>query len=350
MPRSSSREAVLEARQLMSEGRYHTARRLLRETTERDPQSFWGWFSLAQCADAVSEYREALAAYDIAASHQPEFFGTYFNRGLVRVRLRDPAGAEADFDRVIAARPDWADAYLNRAVAREGRLRYEEAVADLDRALDLGYPATSVYLIRARVHDKLGDKAAAGKDLAAAMKAEPTDERGWLARGLARVTTDPAGARADFAQALRLNPDSRAALQATAHVLSRQGKTREAADALTRLVGLNPDSPDAWSGRGVLNARLNDRDAALADAREALRLSDQPRTVYQVAGIYSLTSRTHPEDRREALTLLATALRAGFGFEHLHGDKDLDPVRNDPEFKKTVDAARAYRESRRKPD
>jgi serine/threonine protein kinase/tetratricopeptide (TPR) repeat protein len=346
MPRSTTHESVLEARQLMSEGCSHTARQLLKETTDRDPQTFWGWFYLGQSSDAVAEYREALTAYDIAATHQPGFFGTYFNRGLVKIRLRDAAGAEADFDRVVAARPEWADGYLNRAVARESRRRYAEALADLDRAVELGYPTTAVLLVRARVHDKRGDKAAAARDLAAALKTDPTDERGWLARGMARMTTDPAAAATDFAQVLQLNPDSRAALQATAHVLARQGKTREASEALTRLIAVSPDSPDAWSGRGVLYARLNDRDAAVADAKEAVRLSNHPRTLYQVAGIYALSSRTHSEDRREALALLSAALRGGFGFEHLDGDKELDPLRKDPEFRRTVDAARAHRASR----
>src|SRR5207248_4349415 len=124
---------------------------------------------LGQCCNAVGEYREAVRAYDIAATHNPEFYGTYFNRGLVKVRLRDAAGAEADFDRAIAARPDWADAHLNRAVARERGKRYALALEDLARALELGFPPAQVYLVRARVRDAMGDKDGHAADLAAAM-------------------------------------------------------------------------------------------------------------------------------------------------------------------------------------
>src|SRR5207248_1096814 len=193
---------------------------------------------LGQCCNAVGEYREAVRAYDIAATHNPEFYGTYFNRGLVKVRLRDAAGAEADFDRAIAARPDWADAHLNRAVARERGKRYALALDDLARALELGFTPTQVYLVRVRVYEGMGDKGRAAEELSRAMKTEPADERGWLARALA---DDLPGALADYAQALKLNPDSRAALQGTAGVLSRLGRTRESEEALTRLIGVTPD-------------------------------------------------------------------------------------------------------------
>jgi tetratricopeptide (TPR) repeat protein len=294
--------------------------------------------------------RDAVAAYDICRSLRPEFYGTYFNRGQVLFRLSRGAEAEADFDRALKARPAWADAHFQRAVAREIQGRYADALADLDRALELGYTPTSVYLVRSRVHGRRGEKEAAERDFAEGIKTVPADERGWLARAQARLFRDPPAALADYEAALKLNPRLVYALQGKAHLLSRVDKNREAADALTRLIDVNPDVPDAWSGRGVLKARLNDRDGALADAREALRLSEGPATKYQVAGIYALTARTHPEDRREALSLLDTALRAGFGFEYLADDPELDPLRKDPEFEKTVDAARKYRESLKRRD
>ena len=92
--------------------------------------------------------------------------------------------------------------------------------------------------------------------------------------------------------------------------------------------------------RGVYHARLGRRDAALADARSALALGsqalatqDQAFTIYQVAGIYALTSRQQPEDRREALRLLALALRKdGSWLRAIPADHDLDAIRDRPEF------------------
>jgi hypothetical protein len=91
----------------------------------------------------------------------------------------------------------------------------------------------------------------------------------------------------------------------------------------------------------VLHGRLEHWDAAREDATEALQLDPGPVTLYQVAGIYALTSRQNADDRLQAFHLLSTALRSGYGFENLESDRDLDPIRNLPEFTRLVEASRA---------
>ena len=81
---------------------------------------------------------------------------------------------------------------------------------------------------------------------------------------------------------------------------------------------------------------------ALKDLRLLLRDTRAP-NLYQVAGIYALNSRQKPEDRLQALHLLSQALRQGFGLDLVDQDTDLDPIRNDPEFRRVVKAARDLR-------
>ena len=57
--------------------------------------------------------------------------------------------------------------------------------------------------------------------------------------------------------------------------------------------------------------------------------------------IYALTSKTHPEDKKEAFHLLWSALKGGFGLDLIDTDPDLDPLRNDPQFAALVTSARA---------
>ena len=45
----------------------------------------------------------------------------------------------------------------------------------------------------------------------------------------------------------------------------------------------------------------------------------------------------------ESRRLLSASLQKGVGFDLLETDKDLDPIRNSPEFQRLVDAARAIR-------
>lgn len=348
--RREAPDAVLEGRQFLIEGRNQAARKALAEAVKADPKSFWANFYAAAANQAVDEFRDALTGYTVCEALRPGFYGTAFNRGVTRYRLAQFPEAEADFDRALEARPEWAAAHFHRGLTREAQRRYGDAIEDLNRALEYGYAPTSVYLVRSRVHGRLGDKKAAEADFAEGVKAEPADEGAWLARAQARLYRDPAAALTDYEQALKINPRLAPALQGKAHLLNAAGKDADALAVLTALLEVNPDSADAWAGRGVTRARLGDRAGALADAREALRLTERPATQYQVAGIYALTSRAHPEDRREALSLLDAALRAGFGFEHLDADRELDPVRGDKEFKRLVDAARKYRNSLKKID
>jgi tetratricopeptide (TPR) repeat protein len=196
--------------------------------------------------------------------------------------------------------------------------------------------------MRARVHELAGDKVAADRDRADGMRRQPTDEKSWIARGVARLERDPKAALADFEQALACNPRSRTALQDKAHVLAeRLGRTKEAIDVLEKELASYPDSVLARAGRGVLLARLGQRKSAHKDAEESLVLDQTPATLYQVAGIYALTSRIEAEDRRQAFQLLSSALRKGYGFDLLGTDSDLDPIRQDPEFRRLSQVTKA---------
>ena len=62
--------------------------------------------------------------------------------------------------------------------------------------------------------------------------------------------------------------------------------------------------------------------------------------MYQAACIYALTSKQDPEDRPQVYRLLWPALRQGFGLDIIDSDSDLDPVRNLPEFRRLVAAAK----------
>ena len=171
------------------------------------------------------------------------------------------------------------------------------------------------------------------------MRREPLDEISWVTRAFHKTTRerDYSGALDDLEEALKSNPSSFYALENKANVLAeRLGKNDEAVRVIDRIVELFPGHPSARPSRGVLLARLGRRDAALADARESLRHSPSPHTLYQVAGIYALTSRQAPGDRKQALLLLETALTLGFGQKHIANDPDLDPVRDDPEFRRVL--------------
>ena len=175
---------------------------LLEEAVRRDPRSLRAWFVLARCHDATGRNADAVACYGTAIALEPEYPWSYFNRGLAHLRQKQFARACADFDKAIAHKPQLADAYINRALAYRGLAKYHEAIADLTKALDLGAPQTRIYFMRALVWDRLGPKhkAAAQANRAEGLKREPTDEKSWIARALARKISALQLALADLDQ------------------------------------------------------------------------------------------------------------------------------------------------------
>ncbi len=158
---------------------------------------------------------------------------------------------------------------------------------------------------------------------------------------MARMGKEPAAALEDFRSALKLNPRMLPALQNCVYLLCELNRDDEALKLLDRIIALNPDFAPAHSSKGVLLAIKGDRAAAIREAKESLWRDTTPRNVYQVAGIYATTSRQNPDDRLEAFRLLSTALRGGFGFDYLPDDHELDAIRDLPEFRELLAAARA---------
>jgi serine/threonine protein kinase/Tfp pilus assembly protein PilF len=343
-PLRTPRDHCLLACAYATQGRFRQALPLWQEASFRDPQNVWTWYGLGNCYDRLGRPAQAAECYSACVALNPTFHGWYFRRGLAHLEQGQHPLAGADFDQAIRLRPGHGEAYVNRAVARLNDNHGAEAVEDLTRALELGVPAARVQLIRAQAREKAGDRAGAERDRAEALRGAPADEAAWVARGVARVAGAPADALADFDRALDKDPRYLPALENRAHVLAeRLGRTEDAVRALDRAIILYPECGRARAARGVLLARLGKREAALQDARGALAVDDSPATLYQVAGVYALTSRQKADDRRETFPLLAAALRQGFGYDLIGTDRDLDPIRDDPRFRQLLEAVSALR-------
>ncbi len=339
-PPATAQDFYLAATEHLTRTQYKEALPLFRKALDRDPRHFWALLGLGVSQDMLGYVQDARGSYTAAIALWPDFPWAHFNRGIANIKLRDYDQAITDLTQAAKLKPDLTDVYVNRSLAYQGKADYKAGIADLDLALDKGAPYTRIYFLRAKMKELAGDKDGAKHDLAEGLKKEPTDEKSWIARGYARLGTEPEAALADFDQALALNPRSVSALQNKSHVLGRLGRSAECVQVLDRILELSPDSAVAKSGRGVIQARLKNWDAALKDAREALALSTGPAITYQVAGIFALLTQHDPAYKTEALSLLGVALRAGFGHDLLATDKELDPIRETPEFKKLVSAVR----------
>ena len=330
-------DEYLLARDQAGNGRLADAAERLRAVAVREPDNFAVQFLMGNCCldgfiDRLGQETDAVGCYSACIALRPDFHAAYANRGLIRLRRRLWEEAEADFTRAVELRSKRAEYYLYRAEAREGLHKDQEELEDLNEAEELGSKAILLYYMRARVHQRLGRDVSARRDLDRVLRQAPTDEEGFVARGVARASDgDMKAALDDFTQAVKLNPNSVAGLQDEASILAEQlGRNREALAPLDRLLELYPAFAQARGARAVIRARLGLADDAKADARKARELDPESGAVrYQAACVYALAGEAN---RTEAFRLLCQALQKGYGWEQLGQDADLAPLRNDPRF------------------
>jgi tetratricopeptide (TPR) repeat protein len=346
LPLNTARDYYLAAAERMAGGDYAAARGMLCDARRLDPQDAYIPYALGLCCAQLGDYHRAASALDASLALWPDFFASHDQRARVHQELGEYAEAVEEFSEAIRLRPEFLDAYVDRALARRALGDFKAAEADLTHALQAGISATRVYFIRADVRRLAGDSKGANADRSEGLRREPCDEVSWVARGLARLATDPKGTLADLDRALEINPHSLPALEDRAAVLAeRLGQTEAAVASLDRAIRLAPQRGQPRAGRGVLLARLCRRDEAIRDAREAERLDPRPEVLYQAAGIYALTGRTNPADRPEAFRLLALSLRRGYGFDLIGTDPDLVSIRGQPEYRRLLEAARTLQPS-----
>ncbi len=347
VPVRTATDHYLQGRDLAAKGRFVQASASLREALRLDSKHFAAWYLLGNCCLDGSPTpgageTEAIRCYTACLALRPNFYGSYFNRGLARLRLGEHPDADSDFAAVLKLRPGLADAHLYRGLARKGRGQPKEALAELDRAIRLGCRSSRAFFERALLRRNLGDRAGGDRAEKEAFALLPRDAESYVYRGVVLAGADPKAALADFRAAVRLSPHSLVALYNEALILERLREYQEAILVLDKVTERHPNLAAPWATRALLHARLGQRAAARRDASQACKLAGRSGEVlYRAACAHALTSGDHPADREEALRLLALALRRGFGHDRLRSDPNLASLRKGPRFEKLVEAAHA---------
>jgi hypothetical protein len=153
--------------------------------------------------------------------------------------------------------------------------------------------------------------------LSAALTQWPGDPEAWIAMSLTRHVTRELPEQLQAAQtAVRLLPDSEAALEALREAAFECGQPEVALEAATRLVGMNPTAPEPLLARAVLYLRQRNWPQAEADCRAALKIHPlHPRAHLQLAAC--LYHKGKPDEARKQLETavgLTTSTRQRMSF------------------------------------
>jgi tetratricopeptide (TPR) repeat protein/predicted Ser/Thr protein kinase len=294
-----------------------------------------------ECRDAPAALRDLAQAIQLESPGSPFRASDYTEKAALLYQAKRFQEAVAACDVALMIRDDYPTAHRHRAEALIGLAEaesdrtkqlacYKEAVRSFERYLEKGRRLPQVYQACARTKAKLENYAEAIVDYTRAIDLEPNASvyaaRGWLYL----ICDAPKLALSDFEKALQLNPES----------------------------------GDAYNGRGFARVKLGQFRLAVNDAQEALRRGPAvpgqvSRLFYNAARIYAQASvkldqeaarrnlrapGTHFVYQDRALELLLKALeslpasqRRSFWQKVIQPDTDLNPLRSSTYFRQLAE-------------
>jgi tetratricopeptide (TPR) repeat protein len=240
----------------------------------------------------VQEYQRSLADYTQAILINPNLYGAYYNRAILKCdNLNDCLGALADYDQAILLNPKYDEAYNARAVLKYKKLNnFSGALADYNQAISINPKYAEAYNNRGSLkYNELNDFSGALSDFNQAVSINPKYAEAYSNRGILKDNklNDSSGALADYNQAILIDPKY-------AEAYSNRGSLKfnnlndfpGALSDYNQAISINPKYAEAYNNRGVLKSeKLNDFSGALVDYNQAISINPKYAEAYNNRGI-----------------------------------------------------------------
>ncbi|HWJ70763.1 MAG TPA: tetratricopeptide repeat protein [Sphingobium sp.] len=233
-----------------------------------DPKNAVLWRARGLMAEQAGQWAEAIIAYGKALESEPGDGFSIGHRAQAQRAAGNDDAALKDAAAALALVPDWIDLYLLRASIFRGRGDREAGLkeaATLERA---GAATTYAQVAAANIYHGMGEWDAALLAYDRALAIEP-ESYIYLNRGQRRPKEDLAGRKADFAEAMRIDPTDVNNWQASAEVQLESGDVRGAISTFGEAIAKFPDEAGLLTGRGLAYDRAGDRAAADKDFAQA---------------------------------------------------------------------------------
>lgn len=253
---------------------------LLRHALAKVPQAPDSWFNCGRGLHQLGFHAEALACFDQAATRRQGFSAANDYRGRVLFEMGRFAEAADAFGEALKDNPGDAGLFYNRALMRVRLKQHAEALADADQALVLRADFIDAQALRAEALAALGRTDEALESLDAAIAAAPSGDL-YRRRGdllFARERFEPA--LADFDRALEWMPRDVGHLSARAAVLTRLNRPEAGLQDCLDALALRPDFAPAHNLAGLALVKLDRCAEALPHYDRAFQLDPGHGEIY----------------------------------------------------------------------
>ena len=125
--------------------------------------------------NAEDGIKTCTVALDETAMPLGDRAATLINRGILKTRIEDSAGALEDYNRGLAINPNLGEGYVDRGAVEIVDGKYDVAVQDITKGLDLGTNKPEIaHYDRALAYEALGNVRGAYDDYKKAVEIDPT--------------------------------------------------------------------------------------------------------------------------------------------------------------------------------
>ncbi|MFN8256642.1 MAG: tetratricopeptide repeat protein [Bacteroidales bacterium] len=221
----------------------------------------YGMLSIYLLATGIASYQRckvwnnSLSLWDDTLEKSPKAVVGWNNRGSVRDKNKDRAGAIEDFTRAIVLKPDYTHAFYNRGTSKKELGKelndsnlIKSALFDFNKAIELNNKFVEAYHNRAMARESLSD----------------------YARTSVQKTSLLDSALNDYNKTIEINPKYENAFVNRGVAKGKMGKFKEAIDDFNKALEMTPDNASAWSNRGLAKDNLGDAQGAINDYNIAI--------------------------------------------------------------------------------
>lgn len=220
----------------------------------------------------------AITAFTQALRINPKDTSALYYLALEHWRLDKEQLALADLDAVIQLNPKFVGAYWIRALIFKEEHKISQGVQQARLVIAADPQNTTAYNAAAAIYQQFDENTLAAAALEHSLPPKPTAES-YLSRATMRPWNDLVRRRADIESALKLDPDSQAAIVMLSKVQMAAGKFNEAATLLTSLIHKSNHNSALLTLRAIAYEKLGNNLLAKKDLVTAQATAKNPESL-----------------------------------------------------------------------
>lgn len=225
---------------------------------------------------SMEDYALAIQYFNMAIKAKPYLSEAYYLRGLAKLQLEDYEGAEADCTMALNRNKFKTEAYKVRGFARQHLGKDSLAVEDFNHGLEYNPDDKYFLFYKAISQAELKQYEEADSLFSQLLKKYPKFDDIFIARGRMNILKgDTIAGLNDFNQVQDFSRNNIGVALLKAEMLSKKKKWKEAAEALSDAIRINPDETDLYINRAYFRYNNNNFAGAMSDYDAALNLEPQ---------------------------------------------------------------------------